>query len=190
MFGVTSAPQEPTTPPKPKEPRRKSVDKRAEKQGKKAEGSVPKLKLKTSAGTAQAHNSGSSYYPVDNTLAGGAHSASNAYRASEPAQIQSQQTFPTKQSSLHSSKVPKSKPTAVYQDRPATHNVHLGQMSNPMSQVTPVAPSYNSNSTPGMPKAKNSHFSSLQIAGTRINIFIICVHRSTIFQLSRHSGGL
>ena len=159
------------TPPKPKAPRKKSADKRAEKQNKKAEESLPKIKLKTSAGIAQAHNSGSSYYPLDNTPAGGVHSASNVYRASETAQVQAQQSFPVKQTNVHPTKEPKSKPTVVYQDRPATNVAHLGQTSNPMIQVTPVPPAYNGNGALGMSTKKNSHFcSGHQINNTRINI--------------------
>lgn len=172
MLGVTSAPQEPMTPPKPKAPRKKSADKRAEKQSKKAEESLPKLKLKTSEGTAQAHYSGSSYYPVDNTSAGGVHSASNVYIASEAAQVQVQQSFPVKQTNLHPIKAPKSKPTVVYQDRPATNVAHLSQTSNPMIQATPVPQAYNGNSAPGMSTSKSSHLSSSphQIVSTRIDI--------------------
>ncbi|KAG9073255.1 hypothetical protein KI688_001047 [Linnemannia hyalina] len=151
MFGVTSVPQEPVTPSNPKAPRKKSADKRVEKQSKKVEESLPKLKLKTSAGTAQAHNSGSSYYPVDNTSAGGVYSTSNVYRASEAAQVQAQQSFPVKQTNLHPIKAPKSKPTVVYQDRPATNVAHLGQTSNLIIQATPVPPTYNGNSAPGRP---------------------------------------
>ncbi|KAF8942370.1 hypothetical protein BGZ47_006556 [Haplosporangium gracile] len=150
MFGVTSAPQESVAPPKPKAPRKKSADKRPEKQSKKAEGSLPKLKLKTSAGTAQAHNPGSSYYSVDSTLGGGIHLASNAYRVSEPVQVQAQQSFPAKQSNLPT-KTPKSKPTVVYQDRSATSVTHLGQSSNPMTQVAPVPSSDNGNGAPDRP---------------------------------------
>ncbi|KAF9150840.1 hypothetical protein BG015_007334 [Linnemannia schmuckeri] len=150
MFGVTSAPQEPLAPPKPKAPRKKSADKRAEKQSKKAEGFLPKLKLKASTGTAQAHNSTSSYYSVDSTLAGGVHSASSAYRVSEPVQVQAQQSFPAKQTNLPT-KTPKSKPTVVYQDRSVASATHAGQSSNLMIQVAPVLPSDNGNSAPGRP---------------------------------------
>ncbi|KAF9318787.1 hypothetical protein BGZ91_005091, partial [Linnemannia elongata] len=151
MFGVTSAPQEPVISPKPKAPRKKSADKRAEKQSKKAEESLPKLKLKTSAGTAQAHNSNFSYYHIDNTSAGSVHSASNVYRASEAAQVQAQQSFPVKQINLHPTKAPKSKPAVNYHDRPMSNVAHLGQTSHSMIQVTPVPPTYNNISTPARP---------------------------------------
>ncbi|KAF9084972.1 hypothetical protein BGX23_010077 [Mortierella sp. AD031] len=153
MFGVTSAAQESVAPPKPKAPRKKSTEKRAEKQSRKTDGfgTATKIKIKSSAGTAQAHDSTPSYYSVESSSVGGVHSAPNVYRVSGPAQVQVQQSFPAKQASLQSFKVPKSKPPGVYQDRPSTSVTYHGLTSSPVAQVAPVAPSYNGNNAPGRP---------------------------------------
>ncbi|KAF9132068.1 hypothetical protein BGW39_000863 [Mortierella sp. 14UC] len=150
MFGVTSSPQEPTPSPKPKAPRKKNTDKPADKQSRKTDGSSTKLTIKAVAGTAQAHDSGSSYYTTENSMAGGVHSASNIYRVSELVQVQAQQSLPAKQT--HSSlKSPKSKSTVMFQNRPAASVAHHAVVSNSMTQAAPAAPSFTPNNAQGRP---------------------------------------